>query len=104
MVLFLQIWELQLAGKSEPMCGFEEACKEALGYLKQKNDNVGLAEIGDLPDRWIFIGYGGGPYGSIPVTVMKSDGTLNSFSLALVENQDLYYDVSVPVPVPDEFR
>lgn len=86
------------------MYGFESACTKALKYLKKKNDDIGLAEIGDLPDRWIFFGYGGGPFGSVPVTINKEDGSIATFPMALVENQDLYYDFSEPIEVPEKFR
>lgn len=86
------------------MIDFKKACCLAMQYLKKHNGDVGLAEIAELPDRWIFNGYGGGPFGSNPVTVSKVDGFVTCFSLAFPENQVLYYDVAVSVDVPEEFR
>lgn len=86
------------------MINFDMACNEALDFLKKNNDDIGLDEVCSLSDRWIFVGYGGGPYGNVPVTVHKTTGEIEQFPLSVVENQDLYYKVSVPVAVPEKYR
>lgn len=86
------------------MIEFKEACAKALDYLKKNNYSIGLSEICDLPDRWIFCGYGGGIYGNTPITINKESGEIAPFSFAIPENYDLYYDISVSIDIPEEFE
>ena len=86
------------------MLTLKEACGKALDNMLEKQGNYGICEVAELPDKWIFLGYGGGVYGNTPVTVSKNSGEIRNFSFAIPENYEKYYHESELLEVPEEYR